>query len=550
MTKLTAILLSIFISVKVTAIPAEAHQIMVSGPSPYAVTTAREIAALGGNVVDVAVAIGLTLSVTSPYYAALGGGGFALVKMGASGPVEALDFRETAPSATGKDYYKSLGKEASVTGGHAVAVPGGPAGLWALHQKYGYLKWEQLFATALGLANKGFPVSAEWVHRTHDEMKRFNEHGKSAFARPAEIEYKPGEMLRQPALTKALLEFKSKNLKGFYQGAVARDLVDSVKASQGALSLEDLKNYKVRWLKPMQAELQGYTVYLMPPPSSGGVVIASALKLMDKLKLKSYARFSVDELHYLAEIESASFRGRALLGDPDFNKNPVGFLLSDTYLDGMAKAVAKGKAGALKPLSSADVPEGHETTHFSVMDKDGNAVALTITLNGIYGSGVVSKKFHIALNDEMDDFTTRPGEANMYGLAQGTANQVEVGKRPLSSMSPTLVTKEGKVIMSLGAPGGPRIITGVLQGLYRSLVQNMDIDSAIQAPRVHHQFLPNKIYVDGGRWAPETLQGLRDRGHQIEEASALAKVYIVRLRDDGILEGAFDARGEGAAGGI
>lgn len=546
--KFTIFLFTILLQFPAFAIPVQGHKVLISGPSAYAVEAGHKVAALGGNVVDVAVAVGLTLSVTTPYYAALGGGGFALVKM--DDGVQALDFREAAPAATGKDYYKDLPKDASITGGPAVGVPGFPAGLWALHQKYGKLKWEQLFSAATQLATKGFQVSGEWVEKSDEEKGRFNNAGRKAFFRMGKLTYKPGEVLKQPALVKALTDLKTKKLKGFYEGEVAEDIVQSVKDAKGVMTLNDLKNYKVRWLKPLSTEFEGYKIYLMPPPSSGGVVILSALKLMEVLNLKSKPALSIDELHLLAEIEARAFRGRALLGDPDFHKNPVKFLTSSPYLNEMAKSVTDKKSVALKPLLENEVKESNETTHFSVMDSEGHAVTLTVTLNGNYGSAVITDRFHIALNDEMDDFTTRTGEPNMYGLVQGSGNDVQPGKRPLSSMSPTLVEKDGKVVMAIGAPGGPRIITAVLQTLYRVLAQKMNVDMAVQAPRVHHQFLPNTVYVDAGRFSPEVLQGLRDRGHTIEESHGMGKVYIVHLRSDGILEGAFDSRGEGAAGGI
>ena len=536
------------------AIPAEEHRIVIAGPSPYGVDAGRKVFAEGGNVVDVAVAVGLTLAVTTPYYASLGGGGFALVSLKDKGPVTALDFRETAPAATGKDYFKSLAKNASEDGGTAVGVPGFAAGLWALHQKYGHLKWEKLFGTALELANQGFRVSGEWVHKAEGEKTRFNTAGMSAFFKNGlkqdKVAYRPGETLRQRELARLLTELRDKKLNGFYRGPVAADIVATVRAEHGSMTLEDLKNYRVRWLTPLVTEFAGHKIYLMPPPSSGGVIIAGALKMMELADLKSRAPLSLDELHLLAEIEARAFRGRALLGDPDFIQNPVERLTSSAYLSEMVKSIDLKKSVALKPLPEGSASESHDTTHFSIMDSEGNAVALTVTLNGNYGSGVVTQKFHLALNNEMDDFTTRPGEPNMYGLAQGAANAVEPGKRPLSSMSPTLVEKDGRIVMSLGAPGGPRIITAVLQALYRTVAQTMDIDAAIQFPRLHHQFLPAKVYVDRGRLPPETLQGLRARGHVVEEATAMGKAYVVRMRPDGILEGAFDARGEGAAGGF
>ena len=529
------------------AIPAEGHKIMISAPNHYAVEVGRKIAQRGGNVVDVAVAVGLSLAVTAPFYAALGGGGFALVKM--KDEVQALDFRETAPQATHKDYYLALPAGSSQNGPHAVATPGFPAGLFELHQKFGKMKWELLFTDAIDMANKGFAVTGGWVNTTDKEKERFNKAGQKVFLKGEMKSYRPGEVLKQPGLAKALVQLQRQKLKGFYEGPVAKDIVDSVVTGGGQLSLEDFKNYKVRWLKPLATEYEGHKIYLMPPPSSGGVVILSALNMIEKLDVKSKPLFSADEFHWLAEIESRAFRGRSMLGDPDFHKNPVTFLTSNGYLEEMRKSVNPKRSVALKPLLEADIKESTETTHFSVMDSEGHAIALTVTLHGSYGSGLVSDKFGIALNNEMDDFTTKPGEPNMYGLVQGSGNNVEAGKRPLSSMSPTLVEKNGKVVMTLGAPGGPRIITGVLQALYRILGRGMDVDNAVQAPRVHHQFLPNILHIDRQKFSPEVVKELTNRGHKVDEGW-MAKVYVVRLRADGVLEAAFDSRGEGFAGGI
>lgn len=528
------------------AIPAEGHQMMIAAPSPYAVQVGKEVIGLGGNVADVAVAVGLTLAVTSPYYAALGGGGFALVKMGKE--VKVLDFREVAPQATGPDFYLKRPETASRTGGAAIGVPGFPAGLWALHEKYGKLAWRQLFSIPIRLAQQGFQVSGEWAHNTERAHKRFSAGGKKHFLKDGEL-YKPGEILRQPGLARALREFSRKNLKGFYQGPVARDLVNSIKATDGVITLKDLSDYKVRWLEPMVTEFAGHKIYLMPPPSSGGVVIQTALKLAEKLELKKYEALSVDELHLWGEILARSFRGRALLGDPEFHKNPLDRLLSEKYIKELADSISLKSAKNLEPLENPAGKESENTTHYSILDAEGNAIALTVTLNGNYGSAVVSERYGIALNNEMDDFTTRPGKPNMFGLIQGEGNLVEAGKRPLSSMSPTLVEKDGKIVMSLGAPGGPTIISGVVQALYRVLVTGMDMDLAIQTPRVHHQFLPRTLFVEEDRFSPDIINALRKRGHEVKPIDWIARVKGVRKNKKGHLEGAYDSRGEGAAGG-
>ncbi|MCB0340655.1 MAG: gamma-glutamyltransferase [Pseudobdellovibrionaceae bacterium] len=540
------VILLIFSSPALLAIPESGSHMMIAAPSKYAVEVGQKVAAKGGNVVDVAVAVGLTLAVTSPYYASLGGGGFAMIKVGKD--VEVLDFREMAPIGTHPKYYLDKPKDASINGGHAVGVPGVPAGLWAMHKKYGKLKWSELYREPLLLAQKGFRVSGEWVQKTNSNETRFNDFGRKHFFNKKGKPYRPGETLRQPGLADALKQMRHRNILSFYSGPIAQDMVEAVKQSGGVLSLKDLKNYKVRWLKPLKADFQGYEVYLMPPPSSGGIVIQSALELVKRVDVTKQKPLSVNELHLLGEILSRSFRGRSLLGDPDFHQNPLEFLVSDAYLNKMAKSIDLDKTESIKPLADGEWKESDETTHFSVLDAKGHAVSLTVTLNGSYGSGLVSPRFGIALNNEMDDFTTRPDEPNMYGLVQGKGNVVEPGKRPLSSMSPSFVVKNNQVKLAIGAPGGPRIISGVFQAIYRVLVSGFNLDWAIQAPRVHHQFLPHKLFVDTYRFAPETIDGLKKKGHEVEE-SWNSRVYGVLLNDSGILDAAFDSRGEGAAGG-
>ncbi len=531
------------------AVPSEGQEIMISAPSPYAVEVGKKIHKLGGNIADVTVAIGLSLAVTSPYYAALGGGGFALLKLGKK--VEVLDFREVAPMDTHKEYYLEKGKGASQTGGAAVGVPGWPKGLEELHKKYGKLHWSQIVDPAIELAEKGFYVSGSWYRHTLKAKDRFNKGGKQVFFKKGEKPYLPGELFKQKELTKALKEIRNRGSEAFYSGRIAQDLIKTVKNSGGHLSIKDLAQYKVKWREPLKTQFMDHTLYLMPPPSSGGVVLKSALYMIEKLKLQQYPSFSVDELHLLAEVMSRSFSLRSELGDPEFHKNNLETVLSSKNLDQLIKTIQKDKVVSLKPASSSkkeSKEESKETTHFSVMNSKGQAISLTVTLNGNYGSAVVSEQFGIALNNEMDDFTTQPGQPNMFGLIQGEGNLVEAGKRPLSSMSPTLVEKKGKIIMSIGAPGGPTIINGVLQALYRVLVSGMNIDEAIQAPRIHNQYLPEQLLVDSNRFFPMTLNELEKRGHKIKQGW-VARVSGVRINDDGFLEGSHDLRGEGASGG-
>jgi len=530
------------------AVPAEGHKMMVSGPTPVAVDVARKIMLKGGNVVDVAVAVGLTLSVTTPYFASLGGGGFALIKMGET-PVEVLDFREMAPLKTHKNYYLKKEKTASVTGPHAIGVPGFPAGLWAMHKKHGKLHWSQLFDEPIKLAEGDFRVSGEWVDRTQRVRKDFNAAAFKHLFKKGKVPYKPGEKLRQKGLGKALKLMRNRGIVPFYRGEIGRDIAKTVQGLGGVMSRDDLRAYKVRWLKPLTTEFAGHKVYLMPPPSSGGVILKGALGLIEKLKVDQYKTLGVSELHMLAEIMKVTFRNRVLLGDPDFHKNPVAQLTSTAQINQWAEQIEVDKVLKLSPLKLISDKESKNTTHYSVVDSQGNAVSLTVTLNNVYGSKVVSNKYGIAMNNEMDDFTTRPGEANSYNLIQGNGNLVEAGKRPLSSMSPTLVEKDGKIVMALGAQGGPMIISAVFQSLYRSLKNGFDMDLAIQSPRIHHQFAPNLIFVEPQRTAPEVIEGLEALGHKTKPGWH-SKAYGVRKNKNGFLEGAFDSRNEGGAGGI
>ncbi|MCB0350997.1 MAG: gamma-glutamyltransferase [Bdellovibrionales bacterium] len=530
------------------ALPSKGSEIVMSAASPLAVQSGQRIAELGGNPVDVAVAIVLGMSVTNATFSALGGGGFAIVKMGKS--VEVLDFRERAPLATNPDYFLKKSKNASMTGGAAVGVPGLPAGLYDLHKKYGKIHWSRLFDDPIRLAQKGFRVSGEYSEKLATNASRFSPGAKLHFLKNGVTPYKPGELFIQKGLAKALSEMRNRNIVSFYNGPIAKDIVTSVRAAGGDMTLKDMQEYRAVWRKPMVTEYSGYKLYLMPPPSSGGIVTQTALKLIEKLDVKKYPSRSIDEYHMLGQILSRAFRGRTLIADPDHYSVATEKLLANEYLEELAKSIKLDEATAIEPLKEEDFSnkESAETTHISVLDKFGNAVAMTVTLNGNFGSAVASEKYGIMLNNEMDDFTTRPGEPNMFGLVQGQGNMIAPGKRPLSSMSPTLVEKGGKVIMAVGAPGGPRIISAVIQVLYRVLGRGEELQSAVEAPRVHHQLLPNKLFIDNDRFSPEVVDGLKLKKNSVEE-SWPARIYVCKKTDE-ILEAVVDTRGEGTASGF
>jgi gamma-glutamyltranspeptidase/glutathione hydrolase len=493
------------------------------------------------------------------------------------------------------------------------------AGYEALHKKYGKLPWKSVVLPALLIAKNGFEVSGRWYENTTKNWDRLSENGKEIFGKAGKA-LRPASLLVQKKYAEALKIISSSGAKGFYVEAIAKDIVNSAKAAGGILTLEDLKSYQPRWLKPITHSYKGYTLQLMPPPSSGGVVMKTALALFELKNLESYPPQSALEYHLLGEILSRSFRGRTLLGDPAFAKNPLDMLLAKEYINELAHTISVGDATELPPLTrkslaqmlgrdeaesesskvegdddkagssgssetkataakeetplpteakevvgEATAPkpknidtlkgeekapvESPETTHISVLDSEGNAVSLTQTLNGNYGSGVVSRKYGIVLNNEMDDFTTQPGKPNQFGLVQGEENQVQGGKRPLSSMSPTIVEKEGKTVLVVGAPGGPMIITSVLQTIYRFLATGYDIDLAIQTPRVHHQYLPNKLHYDSRRLSPEVVRALKKRGHELNDTTYSGKVYAVGVDKEGFLSCAFDSRSLGGCEG-
>jgi len=534
-------------STPVHAVPVYGSKVLVAGPSATSIPIAQSIHQQGGNAVDIAIAVTFGLAVTSPYYASIGGGGFALVKQGPN-PVRALDFREVAPAASDAKMFQKDGAN-SITGGAAVAVPGVVRGLWDLHRSHGRLAWKKVVAPSIQLAREGFFVSGEWVEHTKANQKRFSPQGLKQFFAADGSALRPGSRLKQPGLARALERISQLGPDGFYSGPVAKDLIASIGRQGGIMTLTDLKAYSTKWRDPLRIKFSDRDIYLMPPPSSGGVILANALKATEILKLNEKKPLSVDELHTLTEILKVVFRGRSLLGDPDFTKNPVDWLSGEENFKKPLLSIRRDQVLKLQPLQEPpSIDDSAQTTHISVLDAEGDAVALTITLNGNYGSGVVSEKFGIALNNQMDDFATKPGEPNQFGLIQGRANEVVANKRPLSSMSPTLVLKDGKTEMAVGSPGGPRIISAVFQVIYRVLVNGYDVDRAIQTPRVHHQFLPDMTYVDSHRLSPEVLDLLRQRGHKIDESS-VAKVYAVRKNQAGDLEAAFDSRGEGGAGG-
>ena len=525
---------------KTGAVPFKGQKVAVSGPSPHLPAVVREIYQSGGNVFDGAVASALSLAVTHPYYVSFGSGGFALLK--SRGKVRALDFRERAPQNMGPDFYVSRGLSSRV-GGAAVGVPGFLAGLWHIHKEYGKLPWHSLTAPALRLAQKGFPVSGDYVEITLKQKKKFNPTALEIFFKKKGA-FLPGDILKQPRLARAFKRIRKNPLQAFYRGPLGRDVVSAVTKNKGVMTEEDLKNYRVRWFDPVSVSFQGYQIHSMPLPSSGGLILSRALKLMEKRQLHKKALYSVEELHLLGEILARAFRPRSLMGDPENFPKGIPDWLSEEELNRLNRTLSPAEVRRLKPLK-----ESGETTHISLMNYKGEAVALTLTLNGFYGSGLTTEKYGIVLNNQMDDFTTVPGQANMYGMIQGRKNRVRGGRAPLSSMTPIIVERKGKTVLALGGAGGPMIISAVLQTLYRHIVGNLNIAQAIQAPRIHHQFLPKELFVEEKRFSPEIILQLKMKGHKIRYRKHIACIFGVAVDQKGWLSAGHEIRREGFAGG-
>jgi len=534
--------------------PARARHGMVVADDPLAADVGVAVLKSGGNAVDAAVAVGFALAVTHPFAGNLGGGGFMLVRF-ADGRSTFIDFRERAPErATRNMYLDTQGNptQDSVDGWRSVGVPGTVRGFELAQSKYGNQKWSELIAPAIELASKGYALSyksAELLRSARNlardsESKRILQKGGSY--------YDAGEVLVQPELAATLKRIGNSGAREFYEGETAHRLVSEMTAHGGLLTLADLQGYRAVERTPLTGAYRGLTIITAPLPSSGGIGILQMLGMLEGSGYGKAGPGAAATIHYTAEVMRRYFADRSqYLGDSDFVKVPVKGLLDPAYIRERRASINPDQATPSdqinpgKPLGR----EGTETTHYSVVDAAGNAVAVTYTLNNGYGSGVTVPGLGFLLNDEMDDFTAKPNTPNMFGLVQGEANAIEPRKRPLSAMTPTIVVRDGKPFMVLGAPGGPRIVTAVLQVLLNVIDFRMNIQDAVDAPRFHHQWKPDKLYLEAGI-SPDTVALLEDMGHQVDDSPGLvlARVNAI-LNDGGWLQGAADTRWVGKAAG-
>ena len=499
----------------------------------------------GGNAVDAAVAVGFALAVVHPRAGNIGGGGFMVIRT-ADGGVAALDFRETAPLAATPDRYLDI--EGNVTDeierGHmSVGVPGTVKGLAEAHANYGSLDWDDLLAPAIDLAENGFTVTTslhEDLTSKQSLLERY-ESTRETFL-PGGSPPRIGTRFRQPDLGRTLREIAVEGSDAFYRGRIADLIVQEMQRGGGLMTYEDLSRYRAVWRDPIRFDYRGRTVLSLSPPSSGGVTLAQILNILEGYDLRPLGFGTAQTIHLLVEASRRAFADRNYyLGDPDFVQAPIERLISDVYATEQRSTISRSRASDSEFFNRVPVQEGVNTTHYSIVDSQGNAVAVTYTINSFFGSGVVVRAAGFFLNNEMDDFTVRPGVANQYDLIQGDENLVAPGKRPLSSMDPN-----GALLMVLGSPGGPRIITALAQTIINVVDFGMDARTAVDAPRVHHQLWPDEILFEDQGVDGRTAGQLAQMGHEIQPNSGYFGSVQLILRDaDGELVGAADPRREG-----
>jgi gamma-glutamyltranspeptidase/glutathione hydrolase len=536
--------------------PTVARNGMVAAQDKTAAEVGADILRKGGNAVDAAVATGFALAVTHPQAGNLGGGGFMLIALAKEKKVVAIDYREIAPAAAARDLF--IGADGEVDNEKArfsrasAGVPGTVAGLIHALEKYGTMSLADVLAPSIRLAEEGFAIPWGLAYALAENRERFAKDPSSVayFLHPEGRPYDVGESLKQTDLARTLRAIAERGRQGFYEGEVAERIVSEMKEGNGLITLDDLKAYQVVEREPVRGTYRGYDIASMPPPSSGGTHLVQMLNILEGYDLKAAGHNSADYIHRLVEAMRRAYADRAAhMGDPDFWNVPVAGLASKAYAEQLRKTISLERATDSKAVSAGTPPakESQDTTHFSVMDKDGNAVANTYTVNFAFGSGYSVDGAGFLLNNEMDDFAAKPGVPNAYGLIGGDANAIEPRKRPLSSMTPTIVLKDGQAFLATGSPGGSTIITVVMQILLNVLEFDMNIAEATAAPRIHHQWLPDNVITEEGI-SIDTLRLLEGRGFILPKDEAGQPTHRILgrtnsiLRRDGYLFGSADPR--------
>ena len=541
-----------------------ADSIMVVSAREEASRIGAEILKQGGNAFDALIAVDMALNVAYPFAGSLGGGGFMVYRK-ADGEIGSIDYREKAAIAATSDMYldengnpiDSLSREGAL----AIGVPGTIAGMFAIHEKLGSMSMEQILKPVIELAEKGYVLTENQVKRYQyyaplfDSINGMKTLYSTGFRKGDSIQFKAGDTIKNWALAQTLKRIAANGKSEFYEGETAQKLITLIQKHGGIITLEDLKNYEAVWREPIVSTYKSLKIIGMPPPSSGGVCLAQIFKMIEPYDLSTLGHNSLKSIQVITEAERRAYADRSYyLGDPDFNDIPVKKLISSEYTLQQMENFSFEQATPSVSIEHGVIPgyESMETTHFSIVDQFGNAVALTTTLNGAYGSKLYADELGFFLNNEMDDFSVKPGVPNMFGLIGAEANKIEPQKRMLSSMTPTIVEKDGKLWMTVGTPGGSTIITSVLQTILNVADYGMGMQEAVNAPRFHHQWLPDNVTFEPNAFGSGLLDSLTGKGYEIRQENSviLGKVDGVLVLPDGRLEGGADRRGDDMAVGF
>lgn len=538
--------------------PVQGKEGMVVTSHFLATEAALEVLKKGGNAIDAAVTAAFSLAVTQPRSGNIGGGGFMLISFEQKDEVVAIDYREKAPSQATADMFLNTEGEADSDRSRyshlAAGVPGTVAGLTLALEKYGTISLKEALAPAIHLAEKGFVVTPRFSDGLKEKeamLKKWDSSSK-IFYKPDGSFYEPGERFIQKDLAATLRRISEQGAKEFYEGKTAELLVAEMAKHNGLITMEDMKNYSPTIREPVKGTYRGYDIYSMSPPSSGGVHVVQILNMLESYPITEYGHNSAQTIHLMAEAMKLAYADRSFyLGDVDFIKVPLKGLISKEYAATLRKTIDPEKAVPSSTITPGKPQpyESNETTHFSIVDSFGNAVSNTYTINFSYGSGIVAEGTGFLLNNEMDDFSAKPGVPNAYGLIGGEANKIEPNKRMLSSMSPTIVKHQGKNFLVTGSPGGSRIITTTLQVIMNVIDHGLNIQSAVAAPRIHHQWLPDELRIEEGI-SIDTIKILQEKGHKVEQQEAMGAIQSIMIKDGMMFGGADPRRSTALAAGL
>ncbi|MEQ8629462.1 gamma-glutamyltransferase [Ekhidna sp.] len=530
---------------------------MISTAHPLATKIGVDILKNGGNAFDAALGIKFALAVVYPRAGNIGGGGFAVYRMN-DGTTGTLDFRETAPEASSRDMYLdeegNVIDDLSIVGHKSAAVPGSVDGILRLHEKHGTKPLRELIQPAINLAYFGFTITQNQAEELNEKRDAFAEVNGPDFFLVKDQPWRAGDTLKFTELASTLTQIRDRGREGFYGGIVADQIAKEMQRGGGLITEDDLKNYTSKWRAPVSGSYRGHTIISMPPPSSGGVALLQLLQGAELYNIKEMGHNTVETIHLKTELERRVYADRAThLGDPDFYEVPVDMLLDPDYNKERFSSISLKKKTDSQDIKEGSVEnvESVETTHFSIIDPMGNAVSITTTLNSFFGSKVYVRGAGFFLNNIMDDFSIKPGVPNQFGLVGGEANAIEPGKRMLSSMTPTIVEKDGELKLVLGTPGGSTIITSVFQAIMNVVDHGMGMQDAVNATRVHSQWLPDRILIEERPLDPRVVRKLEKLGHKIEPREAMGRMNCILVRQDGTLEGGPDyTRGDSYAEGF